>query len=145
MTEGVTHQRVLLHTGPLVAMLRCNDIHHQACVETLRAIRPPLLTCWPVVTEAAWLLKDLPRALQRLYAGAHEGVFQILPLPEEALEPIAAMAQRYRNLKPQLANLALVYLAQQHDIDTIFTLDRRDFFVLRSRKSKAFRLLPEDR
>ena len=143
MTDAVPHRRVLLDTGPLVALLRRNDIHHQSCVDALRTIRPPMLTCWPVLTEAAWLLRDLPRALQRLYAGPRDGVFQVLPIPDEALRPIGAMAKRYRNLGPQLADLALVYLAEQHEIDTIFTLDRRDFFVLRTRAAKGFRLLPD--
>jgi len=133
----------LVDTGPLVALLRRNDIHHQVCVDTLRTIRPPLLTCWPVLTEAAWLLRDLPRALQRLYAGPQTGVFRVLTLPEESLESFAEMTRKYRSLRPQLADLALVHLAEHEEIDAIFTLDRRDFTVLRDKRGKAFRLLPE--
>lgn len=136
-------RQVLLDTGPLVALLRRNDIHHDACANALRVIRPPLLTCWPVVTEAAWRLRDLPRSLQRLYAGPKDGVLRVLSLPDDALTSIGAMAKRYRNLRPQLADLALVHLAEEHDIDTIFTLDRRDFSTFRRRRSKAFRFLPE--
>lgn len=143
MTEAQLAVRVLVDTGPLVALLRRNDIHHQVCVETLCKIRPPLLTCWPVLTEAAWLLRDLPRALQRLYDGPQMGVFRVLTLPEGSLESIAEMARKYRSLRPQLTDLALVHLAEQEAIDAIFTLDRRGFTVLRGKRGKAFRLLPE--
>lgn len=143
MASSAPFHRVLVDTGPLVALLRRNDVHHELCSQTLRGIRPPLLTCWPVVTEAAWLLRGQPRAIARLYEGPKAGVFQLLPLGDEALDAIAALAKKDANLRPQLADLALVHLAERERLDIIFTLDRRDFSTLRRKGRKAFRLLPE--
>jgi len=47
---------VLIDTGPLVAILRQDDHEHESCVRQLQDIRRPAFTCWPVLTEASYLL-----------------------------------------------------------------------------------------
>jgi predicted nucleic acid-binding protein len=37
--------------------------------------------------------------------------------------------KRYEDIRPHLADAALVYLPEREGIDTIFTLDRRDSSV----------------
>ena len=53
MTRGIG----LLDTGPLVTFLASNLQHHAWTREQWKRLRPPLLTCEPVLTEAAFLLK----------------------------------------------------------------------------------------
>ena len=48
----------------------------------------------------------------------------------------------YEDIRPQLADAALVYLADREGIDTIFTLDRRDFSVYRSARKRPFHIVP---
>ena len=38
-------------TGPLVAYLNRNDPHHAWAVTLMKQVRPPMLTCEPVLTE----------------------------------------------------------------------------------------------
>ncbi|MSQ48631.1 MAG: PIN domain-containing protein [Deltaproteobacteria bacterium] len=134
---------VLLDTGPLVAILSRKDSSHRVCVEQLRTIAPPLLTCWPVITEAAWLLRQYPLAVQRLLSSFSQQWIKFLPLAENDVEPIGKILQRYRKLNAQLADTALVHLAEREGIDTVFTLDRRDFSVYRFSGNRSFHLLPE--
>ena len=47
---------ILIDTGPIVALLRRPDQHHERCVAALRSLREPLATVWPVVSEAMFLL-----------------------------------------------------------------------------------------
>jgi len=47
---------VLVDAGPLVALIDADDPQHEACVETLKSFRDPLLTVWPAFTEAMHLL-----------------------------------------------------------------------------------------
>jgi len=138
MTTGV-----LLDTGPLVAILSRKDAYHQVCVAQLRLIVPPLLTCWPIITEAAWLLRQYPVAVQRLLASFTQGWITLLPLGESDAEPIGKILQQYRKLNAQLADAALVHLAEREGLDTVFTLDRRDFSVYRFSGKRSFHLLPE--
>jgi predicted nucleic acid-binding protein len=134
--------RVLLDTGPLVALLAADDFWHEPCAEQLRDISPPLLTCWPVLVEADWLLRTHPAAVQQMFSWVQSGVVQILPIGEEAVPSIAAFLRKYRNLKPQLADASLVHLAEREDIETVFTLDRRDFSAYRFGRHRRFRIVP---
>ena len=136
-------KRVLVDTGPLVAILSRADEHHATCVAALKTLPGPLFSCWPVITEAAWLLRSHPRAVRQLLRGIHSGFVELLPLASLDAAGIANIMKKYQSIRPQLADAALVYLADRDGIDTIFTLDRRDFAVFRSSRKRPFRLLPE--
>jgi uncharacterized protein len=136
-------RRVLVDTGPLVAILSRADEHHARCVQALRDLPGPLFSCWSVITEAAWLLRDYPAAVQQLLKSLGNGFVELLPLASLEADAIAAVLKKYANLQPQLADASLVYLANRDGIDTIFTLDRRDFSVYRSTRKKAFRIIPQ--
>jgi predicted nucleic acid-binding protein len=134
--------QVLVDTGPIVAILVESDEHHEACVERLHHIRGPLLTCWPVITEAAWLLRAYPQAIRKLLSSFHGRPFEPVPLGETDLPGIAAILAKYAGLRIQLADASLVHLANREGIETMFTLDRRDFGVLRLAHGKKLRLIP---
>jgi hypothetical protein len=135
--------RVLVDTGPLVAILDDQDAHHRACVETLAVLDGPLYTCWPVVTEAAWLLRHSPGAVRRLLDSVNTAFVELLSLAGPEVRPIAELLEKYESIRPQLADAALVYLAGRERIETIFTLDRRDFSIYRTGSGRSFRILPE--
>ena len=142
MTERATVARVLLDTGPLVAIVNAKDSQHAACVAALHDIEPPLLTCWPVLTEAAWLLRSHPRAWEAVLTGIDRGLFDLLPLEAREAASIGDLMKRYRNLSLQLADAALIHLADRERIATVFTLDHRDFSVVRTRSKRKLKLFP---
>jgi uncharacterized protein len=135
--------QVLTDTGPLVAILSSTDQHHEVCLQTVQSLRGPLLTCWPVITEAAWLLQSTPGALERLLRSISDGAVEILPFAGKEAAGVAQIMKQYGSLRPQFADAVLVYLAARENIRTIFTLDRRDFSVYRTRRKRAFRIVPE--
>jgi len=136
-------RRVLVDTGPLVAIFSSVDQHHAICVETLRHLPGPLLSCWPVITEAAWLLRAYPRAVQQLLRSTDGGFLELVPLAGTESKALAEVMRTYEHIQPQLADAALVYLADREGIDTIFTLDRRDSCVYRSARRRPFRIVPK--
>jgi uncharacterized protein len=136
-------RRVLVDTGPLVAILSRNDEYHETCVRAIREMPGPLLSCWPVITEAAWLLRSSAQAVQQLLQSINSGFLELLPLAGSEADEIAAIMKRYEDIQSQLADATLVYLAGRESIETIFTLDQRDFSIYRSTKKRSFRIVPE--
>jgi len=134
--------RVLLDTGPLVALLSANDACHEQCVEQLHSIVLPFLTTWPVLTEAAWLLRSYPEAIQQMFVWVYSRKITVTPINDEATPWLAAFFRRYRSLKPQLADASLVYLAEREMLDTVFTLDRRDFTLYRFGRNRRLLVIP---
>jgi predicted nucleic acid-binding protein len=98
-----------------------------------------------VITEAVWLLRAYQGATQQLLSSINEQFLALLPLAGSEARAIAGIMKRYEDIRPQLADAALVYLADREGIDTIFTLDRRDFSVYRSARKRTFRILPDVR
>ena len=96
-------QRVLVDTGPLVAILSESDHYHQACIEQLQTLFPPLLTCWPVLTEAAWLLRHQPDAVQKLINSVGS-LLHILEIEDAGASQIGKIMHQYRDLSAQLAD-----------------------------------------
>jgi uncharacterized protein len=135
-------RRVLADTGPIVAILSRRDQYHRTCVEALHDLPGPLFTCWPVITEAAWLLRRDPTTVQQLLHSLDTGFLELLTLTTADAKPIAAVMKKYPDIHIQLADATLVHLAARDGLDTIFTLDQRDFSVYRLPRGKAFRILP---
>jgi len=134
---------VLVDTGPLVALLSASDSHHEICRNTLGALRSPLYTCWPVLTEAAYLLRDYPDAVRKLLGSFDGGFLRLLPLGPGDIPPISSLLDRYHDQSFQLADAALMYLAEREEIFEVFTLDRRDFSVYRTQSGRSLTILPD--
>ena len=136
---------ILVDTGPLVALLSSSQQHHQVCRETLATVSTPLLTCWPVLTEAAYLLRRHPLNVRSLIASADGSFLRILPLRENDLEGITAILEKYEDQSFQLADAAVMYLAEREGIQHVFTLDRRDFITYRTTSGESLQIIPDAR
>ena len=119
-----------------------HDAAHERCSEQAAQIQGPVFTTWPVVTEAAWLLRTLPDGLERLLQALGERDIGCLHVEANATPWMTMAAKQYRSLSPQLADLSLLYLAKQLRLRFIFTLDRRDFTIYRQPNGNPFDLLP---
>ena len=122
---------ILVDAGPLVAFVDADDQHHAKCVAALKGLREPLATVWPPLTEAMYLLADLPKAQEAIWEMLERGVLQILPLDAGDVRRIRELMRKYANRPMDLADAALLRVAEREGIRKIFTVDRRDFTVYR--------------
>lgn len=133
---------VIVDAGPLIALLSPDDRHHESCSNQFAQITAPLLTCWPVLAEAAWMLRSRPRAVKSLLSSCDGTFLALPPLSERDAPHIATLMAKYADQPMQLADGAIVHLAGRENLSTIFTLDRRDFSVYRRIDGSSFHLIP---
>ncbi len=130
--------RALLDTGPLVAFLDRRDRYHRWATEQWDHVGPPLLTCAPVLSEACFLLRDLPVAGLAVLDLLVRGILQVGLAIETEAAAIRKLLSRYANVRMSLADACLVRMAEQHPGSRVMTLDR-DF---RSYRMHGRRVIP---
>jgi len=133
---------VLVDTGPLVALLDRSDPYHLTCQETLSSLDDSLVTVWPVVTEAMYMLRAYWQAQVALWEMIGAGAVEIIPLGIEDLPRMRELMRKYRDQPMDLADAALVRVAERERLRRIFTLDRRDFQIYRPSRLGRFAVLP---
>jgi len=133
---------VLVDAGPLVAVLDRSDAHHRRCVGALEVIREPLVTVWPAFTEAMYLLRGSWTAQDALWRMVTSASLGVLSIDADDAPRMRELMRRYRSLPMDLADAALVRVAEREQIRRILTLDRRDFSVYRPAKVGRFAIIP---
>jgi predicted nucleic acid-binding protein len=133
---------VLVDAGPLVALVDQGDAHHAACVDALKAIQDPLITVWPAFAEAMYLLGFSWRAQSALWEMVEGEGIALASLGREDAPRMHVLMRKYRDLPMDLADAALVRVAEREKLPRIFTLDRRHFRVYRPTGISRFSILP---
>jgi len=122
---------ILVDAGSLVALVDADDQYHKKCVAALKVLREPLVTVWPPVTEAMYLLGDLPKAQEALWEMLARGVLQLVPLDHTDVPRMRELMSKYADRSMDLADAVLVRDAEREGIRKIFTVARKDFGVYR--------------
>lgn len=135
---------ILIDAGPLVALINRGDDYHAACVKGLDGLPIPLLTTWAAFTEAMYLIGTLAgwRGQELLWQKYSDGILQVAEPTVHQLDRIRALMAKYHDMPMDLADASLVALAEERDLDRIFTLDS-DFERYRIKGKKRFVLIPE--
>lgn len=124
-------------TGFLVAFANRNDRHHDWAVSVAGRITEPLLTCEAVLAETAFHLRNVPLVLAMI----HEGVITLAFDCSDHLPQLTALASRYVDRHPDLADLCLIRMSELYPRHSVITVDREDFRVYRRNKREAIPLI----
>ncbi len=135
---------VIADTGPLVAFLVRPSVHHRWTCEVMATLRPPLLTCEPVLAEAAHLLRRHGCDIDPLLTLVERGVLDISFSVESELASLRQLMRRYRDQPMSLADACLVRLSELHDRPRVWTFDS-DFRIYRRLSRLVIpTLMPDD-
>jgi uncharacterized protein len=133
---------IIVDTSSLVAILSPRDNYHQICINTLKTIKPPLLTTYAVITETLWLIRDNKKAIESLFTMIEGNLIKVEELPDEAISWLKKFMLNYYDMGVQIADASLCYLAEIHQSNVIFTLDRKDFSIYRIKNNQSFTIIP---
>lgn len=131
----------------LYAQADRRDPYHRAVVDVLQSERAALVTSELAVAEADYLILDRlgPDVELAFLRDLAEGTFRTECLSSEDLAEAVEVADRYRDLRPGLADISLVLLARKLRTRRIATLDERAFRTMTPLQGGTFTLLPADR
>jgi uncharacterized protein len=131
---------VVVDTGPLVALLDADDAHHDWARVQFARLRPPLLTCEAVLTEASFLLARAGTEPGVVTALVERGVLTVARLFDDEATLLTRLLRRYKNVPMSLADACLLRLVALTPHATLFTLDS-DFRIYRYKGRRQIPLL----
>jgi predicted nucleic acid-binding protein len=129
--------RGIADTGFLVAFANRSDAHHDWAVSVATRVTEPLLTCEAVLAETAFHLEDAALVMDMV----SDGLVAVAFACAEHLPQLAALARRYRDRHPDLADVCLIRMSEMHPRHSVITVDRADFRVYRRNKREAIPLI----
>ena len=135
-------RRVLVDSGPLVALLDRRDIHHQWVKHELAHLHESLVTCEAVISEVFFLLSHIRGGTSIFIALLRDGLVSTsasFSYHDEAAE-ILRHLERYDDVPMSFADACLVRMSELERDCLIFTTDR-DFLTYRRNRRQAIPLI----
>lgn len=124
-------QSILVDAGPLIALFSVDDKHHQHYDDLVKDLSPHglrLLTTWPCVVEASYLLN--PPNRYELLEWIELGGITVIPFSSDNLGSVIESMKSYTEFgkrEMDFADATLYWLATETGIKEIMTVDERDF------------------
>ena len=134
--------RVLLDTGPWVALIDRSEQGHKECASWLEKFDGELYSTEAVLTEVLYLLNFSLKAQTAAVDFVLQQAVTLVPTSLESLNRAKRLMEKYRNVPMDYADASLVCLAEDLLIQNIATLDKKDFGIYRLPSNRCFHLFP---
>lgn len=128
--------KAIADTGFLVAFANRRDVHFPWAFALSEQIHEPLLTCEAVLAETAFHLRDSLIVLRMLESGLIRLAFDM----EAHRSELSALAERYADRQPDLADLCLIRMSELHPDHPVVTVDG-DFRIYRRNRREGIPLI----
>ena len=133
--------RVIMDTGPWIALVDRSETRHEECVDWLKQFRGEIYSSETVLTEVLYLLNfSFPAQSAALDFVLNRAVI-LVPSSVESLSAVRNLMEKYQDLSMDFADGTLVCIAQDLGIYDAVTFDKKHFGSYRLRK-RQFSLMP---
>lgn len=145
MKNGTSDMKsVIVDASFLVSLTSVKERHHAACVQVAQGLNSHLIVPITVIPEAAYLIA------KRISHRAMRGFLDKLLYPQWHIENLVPadferaveILNSYQDAELDFADGTIVAIAERMHVDTILTLDRRDFYMIRPLHIDHFTVLP---
>ena len=134
--------RVILDTGPWVALIDRSEARHLECINWLEHFEGEIYTTEAVLTEVLYLLNFSVQAQTAAIEQLIQGMAVLVPASLSSLKRAGRLMEKYHDIPMDYADATLVCLAEDLSIMDIVTFDKRDFGVFRLPSGRPFHILP---
>lgn len=132
--------RVIIDTGPLVALLNRRDGHYAWMIEQSRSLKPPFYSCEGVIAEAHHLLARYPTGNRRLNQLVGSGKIDLSFSYADHADEVHRLMEQYENVPMSFADACVVRLAEIHRRSQVLTIDS-DFSIYRKHRNRPLDLI----
>ena len=134
--------RVLLDTGPWVALIDRSEQRHRDCASWLEQFEGEIYSSEAILTEVLYLLNFSLKAQTAAIDFVLNQAVMLVPSSLESLNRANELMEKYQNVPMDFADATLVCLAEDLVIQDIATLDKKDFGIYRLPSNQHFQILP---
>ena len=133
-------KKILVDSGPLIALFDASDAYHKGAVEFLKTNPYSLVTTLASITEVLYLLDFNNNAQLDFLKWVYRGGVEIFPIENNDMKRIKELMEKYQDVPMDFADACLVYAAERLKLDEIVTIDK-DFLIYRIGKRKKFKVI----
>ena len=135
----------ILDTSFLFALTDKSDRNHQRVLKVAQNVNERLILPIAVLPEICYLISSRlgHTAMRKFVTSMTPETVQIESVTTEDLIRIQQVLDRYADNQLDFTDAAIVAIAERLSITRIYTLDRRDFSVIRPKHCDYFELIPE--
>ena len=134
--------RVIMDTGPWVALVDRSEGKHNQSVEWFRQFEGDLFSSEAVLTEVLYLLNFSAKAQSAAFDFVLNGAITIVASDLESLRKAKKLMPKYSDVPMDYADATLVCLADDLSISHVVTFDVRGFGIYRLSLKRPFIILP---
>jgi predicted nucleic acid-binding protein len=134
---------LVVDTSVVYGALDPSDADHVRCTSALSSGAVVVMPA-PVIVEIDWLARSrgCAGAMTALLSSVLDNSLLIVNLDVEDVARATQLVEQYDDLPLELVDASVIAIAERLEQDTIATLDRRHFSVIRPLHIDAFTLVP---